>query len=179
MDVANAEQVQCEADTDDVANGIERTDFMEVNFFDIDTVYRSLGFGEGAEDALHGVFHFTGQGGSGNHFENAGEMAVFLLSGRGHLEFSGLNTAAIHAGPGDGGVGGKGGKRFRDGSLGRAGVSEGTNQHVAGNTGKGVNVAEQDNFSLKGAVLIDEGAGVSMECKSERTIIPPSTAHEA
>ncbi len=48
----DAEQVEGEADADDIADGIDRADFVKMHLFDIDAVDSGFGFAENLEDAL-------------------------------------------------------------------------------------------------------------------------------
>ena len=46
------EQVETHADADDIADGIDRADFVEVNVFDTDAMSERFGFAEDLEDAM-------------------------------------------------------------------------------------------------------------------------------
>ncbi len=52
VDGFDSEQVEREADADDVADGIDRAHFVEVHLFDIDAVDGGFGFAQHPEDAL-------------------------------------------------------------------------------------------------------------------------------
>ena len=50
--LVDGEQIEGKADADDVADGIDRADFVEMHLFDIDAVDGGFGFAQNAEDAL-------------------------------------------------------------------------------------------------------------------------------
>src|SRR5262249_23684995 len=145
------ELIEREGDTDDVADGIDGADFVEVHLFNIDAVDGGFGFAQRLEDAFGGGFGAVGRSArihGANHFDDAAEVAVLLRLIDGDGEFGGGDAAALHARPGDGRARRKGFERAGDGGLVGSGIGQSADQHIAGQAGEGVNVASShDDFS--------------------------------
>ncbi len=76
-------------------------------------------------------------------------MPVLLRLVDGDAEFGCGEASTMNVFPADGGSGCEAGEGDRDGFAGGAGVGEGSYQHVAGEAGKGVYVAERGgHFSV-------------------------------
>ena len=71
MDGFDAEQIEGEADADDVADGIDRAHFVEMHLFDIDAVDGGFGFAQHAEDALGFGFYGSGEIGGMDHLQDS------------------------------------------------------------------------------------------------------------
>ncbi len=142
VDGVDAEQVDGEAGSDDIADGIDGAHFVEVDFFEGRAVNGGFGFGEGAEDAFGGGFHGFGEGGGGDQVDDVVEVPVFVLFFEGDFKFGGGDATAVDAVPGEGGSGSEavegGGKGDGVGS----GIGEGSDEHIAGEAGEGVDVAD-------------------------------------
>ena len=67
------------AGTDNVGNGIDRTDFVEVDFVDGEAVNRGFGFAEDLEDATGGGFDGGGDFGFVDQLEDLGEAAMVVI----------------------------------------------------------------------------------------------------
>lgn len=68
----DAEKVETDGGADDVDDGVDGADFVEMNFFDGNVVDFGFGFAEAAKD-LAGVFGGArGERGAVDHFENVG-----------------------------------------------------------------------------------------------------------
>jgi hypothetical protein len=102
VDLVDAEQIEGEARADDVADGIDRADFVEVHLFYGDAVDGGFRLAEDAEDALGVGLDRVGQIGGVNHFQDAAQVPVLLRLSDRYAKFSGAHAPALDAFPLDG-----------------------------------------------------------------------------
>ena len=95
----NLQQVKREAGAHDVADGIHRAHFVEMDLFDTDAVYGCFSLRENTENLFAGSHYRFRQLGRVDHFQNPAEMAVFLLFSHGDAEFSGSSCRGAARGP--------------------------------------------------------------------------------
>ena len=89
VDLGNVEGIECDAGADDVADGIDGADFVEVDFFDGNVVGFSFGFGEALKDCEGVGFGFGGELAGVDDFFDVREVAVLFLLGEIDAEFGG------------------------------------------------------------------------------------------
>ena len=66
MDFGDVKKIECDAGSDDIGNGIDRADFVEVNFFDGDAVDAGFGFAQPEENGGGGL-RAGAEGRAGDH----------------------------------------------------------------------------------------------------------------
>lgn len=79
IDLVNFEQVESVAGTDDVSNGIDSTDFVEVDLVDGETVDSGFGFAEDLEDATGGSFDGSWDFSFVDELEDLDEAAMIVI----------------------------------------------------------------------------------------------------
>ena len=92
--------MQAHANADDVADGIDRADFVEMDLFDTDAVGGGFGFSERLKNASSGDFNGIGQIGGSDHFQDSAEVSMLGSFGDSDAEFGGGHATAFHLVPG-------------------------------------------------------------------------------
>jgi len=148
----NAEEIETDRGANDVNNGVNGADFVEMNFFDGDIVDFSFGLAEAAED-FAGVF-----GGARSercavdHFQDVRKMAMMMRVASFDVNFCGGNGFAFDAFGGDGpAVEMELAQLGFEGGEFEAGVDEGAENHVAADAGETVEVSEFHWFTSQRA----------------------------
>ena len=147
-DFLGVQQMEAEAGANNIRDGIDRADFVEVDAFERLLMDGGFGFGKLLKNG--GGRSFDGSGGIRcvNHFENVGKVAVLRLGLDGDAEFRCADFAAagffkrnlcvrIERTEGfckDGGVG--------------AGVGQSAYEHIAAEAGEGVKIADLRQVSV-------------------------------
>src|SRR5690606_37729315 len=94
-DAIDAEMVESNGGADDVYDGVERADFVEVNFLDIHAVDSGFGFAEAAEDADGGLFDRRIERALVDDLLDRGQRAVVMVVADGDLEVGSGDAFAL------------------------------------------------------------------------------------
>ena len=134
---------QRDASADDIADGINRADFMEVDFFNGHIMRFRFGFGQTLKDGEGVGF------GSGRQFPalddlfDVRQVAVLLLLGEIDAKFGGGHALALGFGETKCGVELQALKRGFDGWPIRAGIEQSADSHIAADARKDVEIAKE------------------------------------
>jgi hypothetical protein len=149
VDLFDSKQIEREADADDVADGIDCADFVKMDLLDVDAVNCRFRFSKGAEYALGVCFHSLGDVDRVDHLKDAAEVPVSGRFGGHDKKFHRADAAALHTVPSNSRAEGQRVQSARDRVAVRSGIGEGADQHVSGESGERIDIADgQGDFSL-------------------------------
>ena len=96
----NSEILQADRRTDDIDDGIDRTNLVKMDIGDSNTVNECLGFRQPPENVTCPLFYRIGESAVGNHGINAGVMPVGMVVMHGHVELECGEMVALCAADG-------------------------------------------------------------------------------
>jgi hypothetical protein len=130
----------------DVANGIDRAYLVEVHLLDVHAVHCRFRLTESAKYLFCLRLNGGGKLSALNELQNSAEMAVLRRLVYPDAEFGGADAPALHSVPSDGRAESEGIERTGNrGTIG-SGVCQGSDQHVAGKSGEGVDVTDRHGY---------------------------------
>ena len=143
MDFGDVKQIERDAGSDDIGNGIDRADFVEVNFFDGDAMDAGFGFAQPEENGGSGGLRAGAEGRAGDHLEDVREVAMLCwLVADMHAKFRCGDAAADGFLDLEPRAGIEAMQSCEERIGGSPGVEQSADSHVAADPGEGVEVAD-------------------------------------